>query len=158
MRARHHLLIWALQNTKGQMFSHWDRMTALQTSLWRQSPPPLLPGPHPWPVWVIICRGIFDGKTDITQPFLCQRSKLAAWGPHSTNQALKWSGLSGGVLTSFLIGASKYLETACLPCLPLLAVGLHLLLSLIYVPCGPVKAFEFAAFIFRSTLGFSPTE
>lgn len=111
MRARHHLLIWALQNTKGQMFSHWDRMTALQTSLWRQSPPPLLPGPHPWPVWVIICRGIFDGKTDITHPFLCQRSKLAAWGPHSTNQALKWSGLSGGVLTSFLIGASKYLET-----------------------------------------------
>lgn len=33
---------------------------------------------------------------------------------------------------------------------------LHLFLSRFHVPCGLVKASEFAAFIFRSTLGFSP--
>lgn len=53
------------------------------------------------------------------------------------------------------VGQIQYLETehAYSVChnLPFL----HLLLSLISIPCGRVKAFEFAAFISRPILGFS---
>lgn len=60
------------------------------------------------------------------------------------------------VLVFLFWDLSRYLETGYAYCLPPLSVVLHLLPSFIYIPYVLVKVFEFANFVSRSTLGFSP--
>lgn len=81
--------------------------------LWRQSPQPLLPSLHLWPVLRRLWKGFWwEDKCSPSIPL--QRSKLADYGPDSTKPDFKYVGCQVCFNFSFLGSLQIFGDRACL--------------------------------------------